>query len=167
MPRHALLVPALALLLASPFLFAQEALPPPTPQAQPAGPDHGPMDPGMMDHHMIEHRMMGDRMERMRMEHGPGMGAFADLHALERLYRDAGRDKELTGLYNDVLAKSQDPHLRTYVYHQLARLQARPANVDQVIATLRKSLSENLANEAKMQAGRERMHAQWQPSGAR
>jgi predicted negative regulator of RcsB-dependent stress response len=109
---------------------------------------------------MIEH--MGHRMDRMRMEHGPAMGAFADLHALERLYREAGREKELSGLYTDVLAKSQDPHLRTYVYHQLARLQARPANVDQAIATLRKSLAENLASEAKMQAEREHMHAQWQ-----
>jgi predicted negative regulator of RcsB-dependent stress response len=90
------------------------------------------------------------------------MGAFADLHALERLYREAGRENQLTAVYNDVLAKSQDPRLRTYVYHQLARLQARPANVDQAIATLRKSLAENLANEAKMRAGHDRMRAQWQ-----
>jgi predicted negative regulator of RcsB-dependent stress response len=109
---------------------------------------------------------MGHRMHRMRMEHGPGMGAFADLHALERLYRRAGREKELSGVYNEVLAKSQDPHLRTYAYHQLARLQARPADVDQAIATLRKSLSENLANEAKMRAERERMRAQWQQRNA-
>jgi hypothetical protein len=150
MPRLNLLAPALALLLASPLAMAQDAPSPPlapAPQAQSAPrPDHG---------------AMGRHMRRMRM-HGPEMGSFADLHALERLYREAGRDKELSGLYNEVLAKSQDPELRTYVYHQLARLQAKPANVDQAIATLRKSLSENLANEAKMRAEHERMRAQWQ-----
>ena len=151
MPRSTLLAPALALLLAAPLAMAQDAPPAPpapVPHTQPAArPDHGAMP---------------YRMHRMRMQHGPEMGAFADLRALERLYREAGRDKELSGLYNDVLAKSQDPQLRTYVYHQLARLQAKPANVDQAIATLRKSLSENLANEAKMRAERERMRAQWQ-----
>lgn len=166
MPRHTLLGPALALLIASPFVLAQDT-PPPPPQAQPASPDHGPMDPGMKDRGMIEHRVMAHAMGHMELEHGPGMGAFADLHALERLYREAGREKELASLYNDVLSKSQDPHLRTYVYHQLARLQARPANVDQAIATLRKSLSENLANEAKMRAEHERMRAQRQSAATR
>jgi hypothetical protein len=151
MRRFNLLAPALALLLASPLAMAQDAPPAPpasSPHTQPASrPDHG---------------AMGHRMHRMRMRHGPEMGAFADLHALERLYRESGRDKELSGLYNEVLAKSQDPELRTYAYHQLARLQAKPANVDQAIATLRKSLSENLANEAKMRAEHERMRAQWQ-----
>ena len=151
MPRSILLAPALALLLASPLALAQDAPPAPpmpAPRMQPAS------------HH--EHAPMGHRMEGMRWNHGPGMGAFADLHALERLYREAGREKELTGLYNEVLAKSQDPHLRTYIYHQLARLQARPANVDQAIATLHKSLTENLANEATQRAEREQMRAQWQ-----
>lgn len=151
MPRHTLLAPALALLLASPFAISQEApapAPMPAPQAQPmVRHDRAPMD---------------HRMHRQRMQHGHGMGTFADLHALERLYREAGREKELTAVYNDVLAKSQDPRLRTYVYHQLARLQARPTNVDQAIATLRKSLSENLANEAKMRAEHDRMRAQRQ-----
>ncbi|HEV2539079.1 MAG TPA: hypothetical protein VGU03_05165 [Frateuria sp.] len=150
MPRLNLLAPALALLFASPLAMAQDrpSTPPPTaPQVQPAPhPDHG---------------AMGHHMRSMRMQ-GPQLGAFADLRALERLYREAGRDKELSGLYNEVLAKSQDPQLRTYVYHRLARLQAKPANLDQAIATLRKSLSENLANDAKMRAEHERMRAQWQ-----
>jgi len=52
--------------------------------------------------------------------------------------------------------------VRDYVYKRLARLQAQPANVDQAIATLRKGLDENLANEAKMRAEREKMRAAWQ-----
>ena len=151
MAPRILLAPALALLLASPLAMSQDApSAPPAPQAHtlPA-PDHAPMR---------------HRMHRMFMERGPGSGALSDLHALEHLYRKAGREKELAGIYNEVLSKSQDPHLRTYAYHRLARLQAEPANVDQAIATLRKSLSENLANEAKMRADRERMRAQWQQS---
>jgi hypothetical protein len=153
MAPRILLAPALALLLASPLAIAQDAQPaPPSPQAHtlPA-PDHAPMR---------------HRMHRMRMEHAPGSGALSDLHALEHLYRKAGREKELAGIYNEVLSKSQDARLRTYAYHRLARLQAQPANVDQAIATLRKSLSENLANEAKVRADRERMRAQWQQGRA-
>lgn len=150
MAPRILLAPALALLLASPLAMSQDDPSAPAPQAHtlPA-PDHAPMR---------------HRMHRMHMEHGPGSGAMSDLHALEHLYRKAGREKDLAGVYNEVLSKSQDPHLRTYAYHRLARLQAQPANVDQAIATLRKSLSENLANEAKMRADRERMRAQWQQS---
>ncbi|MGN2246491.1 hypothetical protein ACFWZ3_07360 [Frateuria sp. GZRR35] len=160
MATRLLLAPALALLLASPLAVSQDApTATPAPQARTL-PAPAPMGEHMQRMHK-EHRM-GERMHRMRMEHGPGMGAMADLHSLERLYRKAGREKDMAGIYNEVLAKSQDPHLRTYAYHRLARLQAQPANVDQAIATLRKSLSENLANEAKMRAERERMRAQWQ-----
>ena len=152
MPRDSLLAPAFPLLLASPFAMALDVPPapaaPPATHAQPSPPpDHAPMD---------------RRMHRVHLRQDPDMGAFADLHALERLYREAGRDKELGGVYDEVLARSQDPELRTYAYHRLARLQARPADVDQAITTLRKSLSENLANEAKVRAERERMRAQQQ-----
>lgn len=152
MSRPSLLAPVLALLLASPVVLAQSAMP------TPAQPTHGEPAPHA--------RAMEHRLHRLHMDRGRGMGAFADLRALEDLYRQAGRQKELTGLYNEVLAKSQDSRLRTYAYHRLAELQARPADVDQAIATLRKSLSENLANEAKMRAERERMRAQWQQRSA-
>ena len=65
-------------------------------------------------------------------------------------------------MYNDVLARSQEPRTRDYVYHRLARLQAQPANVDQAIATLRKGLDESLANEAKQRTQREQMRSQWE-----
>jgi len=149
MTRLSLIAPALALLLAAPLAVSQQASPAqpaPVAKAQPM-PRHAAAP---MDH----------AMHRRFMERGHGMGAMADLRSLERLYREAGRDREMTAIYQDVLAKSQDPRLRTYAYHQLARLQARPANIDQAAATLRKSLTENLANEAKMRAERERMRTQ-------
>lgn len=93
---------------------------------------------------------------------GPGSPVIDDLQALERLYREGGRSRELTALYNDVLAKSQDPRVRSYVYHHLARLQAAPANTDQAIATLRKSLDENLANDAKRRAEFDSMRSDWE-----
>lgn len=152
MHRKTLLASTLALLIAgsTSFVMAQNApTPPPAPHAM-AGKDmhsaHGEHGHGM-------HRDHGDRQRG---------GVIGDLRGLERLYMQSGRSKDMTAVYNDVLAKSQDPRVRDYVYHRLARLQAQPANVDQAIATLRKGLDENLANEAKMRAEREKMRAQWQ-----
>jgi hypothetical protein len=155
MAPRILFAPALALLLASPLAVSQDATT--APAASQAHILPAPV-PG--------HAPMRHRMHRMHMERGHDSGAMSDLHALERLYLKAGRQKDLAAVYNEVLSKSQDPRLRTYAYHRLARLQAQPANADQAIATLRKSLSENLANEAKMRAERERMRAQWQQSKA-
>lgn len=117
-----------------------------------AGNRHG----AMRDHGMHRHGMQRHGFDNQR------GGVIGDLRQLERLYMESGRSKELTALYNDVLAKSQNPRVRNYVYHHLARLQARPANVDQAIATLRKGLDESLANDAKMQAAKESMRAEWQ-----
>jgi predicted negative regulator of RcsB-dependent stress response len=89
-------------------------------------------------------------------------GVISDLRSQERQYMEAGPTKDMTAVYNDLQARSQDPRVRNYVYHRLARLQARPANVDQAIATLRKSLDENLANAAKMRSEREQMRSRWQ-----
>ncbi|KRE88544.1 hypothetical protein ASG87_08135 [Frateuria sp. Soil773] len=156
MQRKTLLASALALLVAgsASFAIAQDAkAPPPAAPATAAG-LHAK---AMRAHHGAErwHDMRGRRM------HG-GSGAIADLRELERLYLISGRSKDLPALYNDVLGKSQDPGLRNYAYRHLARAQARPTNVDQAIATLRKSLDENLANEAKRRAEFEKMRAQWQ-----
>lgn len=155
MQRKTLLASALALLIAgsASFAIAQDAAAPTPPPPAAAG-QHGKM---MRGHHDGDrgHGMRGHRM------HG-GSGAIADLRGLERLYLVSGRSKELPALYNEVLAKSQDPMLRNYAYHHLARAQAQPANVDQAIATLRKSLDENLANEAKRRAEFEKMRTQWQ-----
>lgn len=162
MRRPTLLASTLALLLAGSATFAM---------AQDAGqPSHAGTTSQVMpssmhgDHHRDRDRQPAWRGHGMRGErmHGADMGAFSDLHALERLYQQAGRGKELGAVYNDVLAKSRNPMLRTYVYHRLAQLQAQPANVDQAIGTLRKSLDENLANEAKQRAAREQMRSQWQ-----
>ena len=153
MHRKTLLASALAVLMAGSASFVMAQTTPPPPPAAP----HAVVS---KDIRMIR----GDRDHGMRM-HGfdhQRSGVIGNLHELERLYERAGRSKEMTAVYNDVLAKSQDPRVRDYVYQRLARLQAQPANLDQAIATLRKGLDENLANEAKMRAEREKMRATWQ-----
>lgn len=168
MRRHTLLASTLALLLAgsATFAIAQDAGKPAqgdtTSQAATLQGVHH--RDGDRQHERHGHGMHGDRMRGGEM--GAEMGAFSDLRSLERLYQQAGRSKDLTSVYNDVLAKSQDPMLRTYVYHRLAGLQSQPANVDQAIGTLRKSLDENLANEAKRRAEHEQMRSQWQQRAA-
>ena len=144
MHRKTLLASALAVLIAgsTSFVMAQNTPPPPSSSA--------PHAVVSKDVRVIR----GDRDHGMRM-HGfdhQRNGVIGDLRGLEKLYMQAGRSKEMASVYNDVLAKSQDPRVRDYVYKRLARLQAQPANVDQAIATLRKGLDENLANEAKMRA---------------
>lgn len=153
MHRKTLLASAFAVLIAgsASFVMAQNT-PPPSPSA--------PHAVVSKDVRVIR----GDRDHGMRL-HGfdhQRSGVIGDLRGLEKLYMQAGRGKEMASVYNDVLAKSQDPHVRNYAYQRLARLQAQPTNVDQAIATLRKGLDENLANEAKMRAEREKMRAAWQ-----
>jgi hypothetical protein len=153
MHRKTLLASALVALLAgsATFAMAQDTpAPPSTPHTMIT--KQARILPGDRDHGMAGHRM----------HHQQHSGVIGDLRAMERLYQHAGRGKEMVAVYNDVLAKSQNPRVRDYVYKRLARLQAQPANVDQAIATLRKGLDENLANEAKMRAEREKMRAVWQ-----
>jgi hypothetical protein len=163
MHRKTILASVAALLIAgsASFAFAQSATPAAAPAAgaqasSPKG-DHGP-GKGHFDGR-------GDRGGRM---HHQRSGVIADLRSLERLYIMEGRAKELPALYNDVLAKSQNPMVRNYVYAHLARAQMRPANADQAIATLRKSLDENLTLEQKRHAEMEQMKARWaQRAGAK
>ncbi|WP_027801631.1 hypothetical protein [Paraburkholderia dilworthii] len=76
---------------------------------------------------------------------GPGFAVVNDLEQLRRLYALSGRPGDIVAVYHDVLNKTQNPMLRHYVYDSLAREQLKPANPEQAIATLRTSLSEDLA----------------------
>ncbi len=158
MQRKTLLAATLAVLMASSsaLVLAQDA-PPPTAAGAMQGKG---MAPGAMhgDRHSpgMDHRGMWQHGGRD--EHG---GVVSYLRGLERLYMMSGRSKDMAAVYSDVLAKSQDPHVRDYAYQHLARLQARPSNVDQAIATMRKGLDESLAHEAKMRAEREKMRSVW------
>ncbi|MEO7073631.1 MAG: hypothetical protein ABI300_12085 [Rhodanobacter sp.] len=157
MIRNTVLASTLTLLLAggATLAFAQTT---PTTTASPASTSsvHG-----AMTMHGHGDKARGHQNWKRGGSHERG-GVIGDLRALERLYLQSGRSKDLTALYNDVLARSQDPRTRDYVYRRLARLQAQPANVDQAIATLRKGLDESLANEAKQHTQREQMRSQWQ-----
>jgi hypothetical protein len=136
--KKAILSTALSavLTLAATAAFAQEAPPPAVPQA------HG--EPQRADG-PPPHGRMGPM--------GPGFAVINDLEQLRRLYAMSGHQGEIIAVYHDVLNKTQDPMLRHYVYDSLAREQLRPANPDQAIATLRTSLSEDLAAANKAPHG--------------
>jgi hypothetical protein len=139
--KKAILSTALSavLTLAATAAFAQEAPPPAAPQAH-GEPQRGDGPP--------PHGRMGP-MGPM----GPGFAVINDLEQLRRLYAMSGHQGEIIAVYHDVLNKTQDPMLRHYVYDSLAREQLRPANPDQAIATLRTSLSEDLAAANKAPHG--------------
>ncbi|QWT20396.1 hypothetical protein KPL74_21965 [Bacillus sp. NP157] len=164
MQRKTLLVSAASLLLAgsAAFAFAQDAAPkaPAAPAAKSA--QNGPQrDGGQKWGHG------GPGGDRGHWGHGRGHGAemggvIGDLRGLERLYIMSGRQKELPALYNDVLAKSQNPMVRDYAYRHLARAQMAPSNVDGAIATMKKSLDESLANDQKRHQEMEAFKARMQ-----
>jgi hypothetical protein len=166
MHHKTLLATAAAVLLAGTSMFAV---------AQDAA--QAPQKPAMSQQHASKDGAKGHEEGHGRFGqghggHGMGRGGMhrspviGDLRSLERLYMIEGKAKELPALYNDVLAKTKNPMVRDYVYHRLARIQAMPTNVDQSIATMRKSLDENLARDADMRAKMEQMRAQWQQKHA-
>ncbi|OAJ59735.1 hypothetical protein A6V36_25985 [Paraburkholderia ginsengiterrae] len=126
------------LTMAATAAFAQEAPPPP---AAARTHSEAQRDDGPPAFH--------DRMGPI----GPGFAVVNDLEQLRRLYAMSGRESEIIAVYHEVLNKTQDPMLRHYVYDALAREQLKPANPDQAIATLRTSLSEDLAASNKLPHG--------------
>lgn len=165
MQRKTLIASVASLLLAGPaaFAFAQDAAPQApaakaAPHAQP-GPDH-PWGQGQGD----EHGRHGWG------HHGRGgmarSGVIGDLRGLERLYVMSGRQKELPALYNEVLAKSQNPMVREYAYRHLARAQLQPKDTDAAIATMRKSLDESLAQDQKRHEAMEAFQSRMQQRAA-
>ncbi len=127
-------------------VLAQNAPPAPAPapqaQAAPAMPMNGQGRMGAMGHHRGMH---GDMHKRMKSRHrGPAGAVIGDLHKIARLYLMDGKTRQLEALYKEVLGKTQNPMVRNYVYSAMARLQARPRDTAAAVATLRKSLNENL-----------------------
>jgi len=178
MQRKTLIASAASLLLAgsAAFAFAQDAAPqaPSAPAARSAQAG-APAGQGQKWGHNGQwgrdgHDGRGGEHGRGEWaRHGRGKeqgGVIGDLHSLERLYVITGRSKELPALYNEVLAKSQNPRVRDYAYRHLARVQMQPANVDAAISTLRKSLDENLAQDQKRHQEMEAFKARMQQRAA-
>jgi hypothetical protein len=153
MQRKTLLVSAASLLLAgsAAFAYAQDAAPKASAAPAAKSAQQGPQRDGgqQWGHGGPRGGDHGERGGRGHWGHGREGGVIGDLRGLERLYIMSGRQKELPALYNDVLAKSQNPMVRDYAYRHLARAQMAPTNVDAAIATMKKSLDESLANDQK------------------
>lgn len=74
----------------------------------------------------------------------PSMQALRDLVALECLYRREGKSEQIEAMYRDVLAKTQQPLLRSIAYRRLARLAWRKGEREEAEDLLKRSLQENL-----------------------
>ena len=73
----------------------------------------------------------------------PGMAVIVNLRAIERLYRQDGKAKDLPAFYREQLAKTQDPLVRNFVHYRLARLELREDDADAALEALRRNLEEN------------------------
>lgn len=101
---------------------------------------------GMHRHGMRGHHMRGHALR-------PSGAVISDLSQMRRMYAMQGKSSQMTALYQHVLSSTKNQKVRNYVYAQMARTQMRPADTDAAIATLRKSLDENLAALNKQQRG--------------
>lgn len=103
------------------------------PAATAATPDGTPMRP---------HR---GRFARGAMANDPVHAVMRNMIQLERLYILDGRAKDVPALYQDLLSRTQNAQLRSFAFNRIARQQSRPADPEQVIATVKQSLTENLS----------------------
>jgi hypothetical protein len=83
----------------------------------------------------------------MRLAHAlrddPAAAVIVNLRAIERVYRHAGRSKDLPAFYREQLAKTQDPLVRNFVHYRLARLELRDHDAEAALEALRRNLEEN------------------------
>ena len=139
MPRLTIaLAGATALALAAavlPSQFARAADPASAPTAAAASDPNAPAPHGWR-------KGRGERMAAMR--NSPVFQTVRNLRELERLYLIGGRASEIPALYQDVLAKTENPAVRQFAYNRIALNQFKPGDVDKSIATLRQSLDESL-----------------------
>jgi hypothetical protein len=87
-----------------------------------------------------DHRFGGPGLDHP----GPGGEVIHTAMEIEQLYRQEGKPREVIGLYQELLNKTQDPMVRNFAYNALAKAQSAPADPDKAIATLHQSLEENL-----------------------
>ena len=84
----------------------------------------------------------GERVAALK--NSPVFQTLRNLRELERLYLIDGRAQEIPAMYRDVLTRTENPAVRQFAYHRIARYDLKPADVTTSIATLRQSLEESL-----------------------
>ena len=94
--------------------------------------------------HRHGHGRMGERRMAFRAANNPSASVLRDVAGLERMYRRSGREKEIPGLWRDVLARTNDPVVRHMAGGRLARLEWRAGNKDAAIEQMKKNLDADL-----------------------
>jgi hypothetical protein len=91
------------------------------------------------------HGQRGGRAARLAaaVRHDPAMAVVINLRAIERVYRQDGKAKELPAFYREQLGKTDDPLVRNYVHYRLARLEMREDDATAALDALRRNLEEN------------------------
>jgi hypothetical protein len=80
----------------------------------------------------------------LAIQNNPGVAVVINLRAIERVYRQQGRERELPGFYRDVLGRSGDPLVRNFINYRLARLELRGDDAKGALDALMRNLDENL-----------------------
>ena len=88
--------------------------------------------------------MMARRLMALRIAKDPQLSAIRDLRQLERAYRHSGREKDVASIYTDVLKRTNDPVVRDFANHRLARIAMRAGDTKGAIERLNQSLDDDL-----------------------
>ena len=112
------------------------------------GPDRGwredGPDRGHRHFHGGDRRGMAARRMAFRAANSPSASVLRDVAGLERMYRRAGREKEVLGLWRDVLARTNDPVVRHMAGGRVARLEWQAGNKDAAIEQMKRNLDADL-----------------------
>lgn len=88
--------------------------------------------------------MMAHRMMALRAAKDPQLAVLHDVRAIEMAYRHDGREKDIPGLYADVLKRTSDPVVRDFLNHRLAQIAYRNGDKKGALEYLNHSLDDDL-----------------------
>jgi hypothetical protein len=123
----------------------------PPPQMQDQGPPPGPDGGPFRAHVPGTEPGPGPRLQ-FEILRGPQQEVIRTALEIERLCREQGKPREVIALYQDLLARTKDPAVRSFAYEALARAEQQPSDPDKAIATLKQSLDESLQRLNQMPA---------------
>lgn len=79
----------------------------------------------------------------------PEMAALIQMHEIQEIYKNRGQLREVIPIFKNVLAKSQNPTIRTMAYMKLADTMKKLGETDRAISLLEAGLQESIERAAR------------------
>ena len=99
--------------------------------------------------------LMQNFYQVMEQVHGmalsPQKAALLQMHEIEEIYKKRGEHRKIIPVYREVLARTEDPVIRTLAFIKLAEALKQTGQQEESIAVLREALNESLERAASSQ----------------